>query len=281
MCEFCVQHGEGEKWYLRAENYAEDMLSDLRRQRIIVDFLGDPSYLAGELAKLRALARAPAPVQRMVKRVGSNRMKKDHFGQVLPLEDIEQILGFVNSVVRLPCVCRQATLGQEHRYCYGFSLGPNGGAMAELLRSLDSSVLNGPDTAGLEPLTHEETLGALAEHEKEGLCHTIWSFRAPFIGGVCNCNQSDCVAMRATVGHGLKVMFRAEYVATSDADACTGCRACLKVCQFGALVEHADEKKVRVDQTACYGCGICRSVCKKGAIRLVPRSEVPAVASVW
>ncbi len=35
MCEFCVKHGEGEKWYLRAQNYSEDSLSDLRRRKYI------------------------------------------------------------------------------------------------------------------------------------------------------------------------------------------------------------------------------------------------------
>ena len=31
MCDFCVQHGEGKKWYVQAKNYAEDLLSDVRR----------------------------------------------------------------------------------------------------------------------------------------------------------------------------------------------------------------------------------------------------------
>ena len=28
MCEFCIKHGEGKKWYLQAKNYAEDLLSE-------------------------------------------------------------------------------------------------------------------------------------------------------------------------------------------------------------------------------------------------------------
>jgi len=26
MCEFCVDHGEGKKWYLEMKNYAEELL---------------------------------------------------------------------------------------------------------------------------------------------------------------------------------------------------------------------------------------------------------------
>ena len=38
MCEFCHKHGEGKKWYLRAENYSTDLLSDLKRRKFIADF---------------------------------------------------------------------------------------------------------------------------------------------------------------------------------------------------------------------------------------------------
>jgi hypothetical protein len=35
MCEFCHKHGEGQKWYLQAHNYSEDLLSDLRRRKFV------------------------------------------------------------------------------------------------------------------------------------------------------------------------------------------------------------------------------------------------------
>ena len=31
MCEFCLKHGEGKKWYLQAKNYSDDLPADLRR----------------------------------------------------------------------------------------------------------------------------------------------------------------------------------------------------------------------------------------------------------
>ena len=45
MCEFCLQHGEGKKWYLQAKNYADDLLSDVRRRRFIKNFLARPRGL--------------------------------------------------------------------------------------------------------------------------------------------------------------------------------------------------------------------------------------------
>ena len=153
--------------------------------------------------------------------------------------------------------------------------------MGEVLEGLDSSFLSGPDTSGLEKLSTEQALEKFAEHEREGLCHSVWTFMTPFIGGVCNCDRSDCLAMRATVTHDAKVMFRAEYTAEVNRDLCVGCRSCMRVCQFGAMVYGAADKKAFVDQTACYGCGVCRSACEKDAIALRPRAEVEAVAGVW
>ena len=280
MCEFCIQHGEGKKWYLQARNYSQDLLSDVRRRRFIAEFFGHPEHLQRDLSQLESLARAPGFVQRTVKAMVSRKFKKWHFGQVLPLEDVEIILGFVNSIVRVPCICRHVTLGREARYCYGVTLGPGGG-MGEVLQGIDSSFLAGPDIAGFETFDSQQAVQALAEHEKEGLCHTVWSFVAPFIGGICNCDRSDCMAMKSTVTHGLKVMFRAEYVASSDPDLCTGCRSCMRLCQFGALGYSAANRKVFVDQTACYGCGVCRSACQKDALTLKPRDQVAAAAGLW
>ena len=281
MCEFCTQHGEGKKWYLQAKNYAEDLLSDTRRRKFIRSFFSHPEHLSRDSDQLAKLANAPPFVQRAVKRMAVGRMKKQHFGQVVPLEDITEIFGFVNSIVRVPCICRHVTLGREARYCYGVSMGPGGGGFGDLLSDLDSSFLSGPDTSGLETLSQEEATEAFADHEREGLCHTVWTFLTPFIGGICNCDRADCMAMRATVTHDFKLMFRAEYVAAVDPDLCSGCRSCMRVCQFGALAFSAANRNAFVDQTACYGCGICRSACQKDAIALLPRAGVPAAASRW
>ena len=135
--------------------------------------------------------------------------------------------------------------------------------------------------SGLEKLSKEEAVSAFRDHEREGLCHTVWTFQSPFIGGVCNCDRSDCLAMRCTVTHSIPVMFRAEYIAEVDPDACIGCRECMRVCQFGAIVYSASNKKVAIDQKRCYGCGICRSICEKNAIRLNDRNKIPTVANLW
>lgn len=281
MCEFCLKHGEGKKWYLQARNYSDELLSDIRRRRMIEEFFSHPGRLKRGIKQLNRLDKTPKFIRSMIGRIITARQKKTHFGQVVPIEEVEKIFGFVSSIVRVACICRYVTLHQEKRYCYGVSMSPNGGQLANIMRGLDKSFLTGPDMSGLEILSKEEAISAFRDHEREGLCHTVWTFQAPFIGGVCNCDRSDCLAMRCTVTHSIPVMFRAEYVAKVDPDACIGCRECMRVCQFGAIVYSASTRKVAIDQRRCYGCGICRSMCEKNAIRLNDRNRVPAAANLW
>jgi len=281
MCEFCLKHGEGQKWYLQARNYSEDLLSDIRRRKMIEDFAANSQAVAGAIEKMDKLSKAPKFIQALVRRLIPRRMKKRHYGQVVPIEDVEKIFGFVNSIARVACYCRHFTIGKEKRYCYGISMGPNGGKFGEIMRGVDTSFLFGPDSAGVEMISKEQAIANFREHEKEGLCHTVWTFQTPFIGGICNCDRADCLAMRCTVTHNIPVMFRAEFVARIDNDKCIGCRQCMRLCQFGAISYSASNKKAVIDKSKCYGCGICRSVCNKNAISLEPRESDPVAARLW
>jgi ferredoxin len=281
MCDFCHKHGEGKKWYLEARHYGEDLLSDLRRRTLIQDFFRYPERLEKDVNSLEKLTRAPGFIRRAVTRRVTKRQQKHHYGQVVPIEDIDRILDFVNSIVRVTCICRHVTLGSEQRYCYGVSMGPNGGEYAQLVRDIDASYLTGPETKGLESLSKSEALKAMHDHEHEGLCHTVWTFETPFIGGICNCDRSDCLAMQTTIKYQVPVMFRAEYVASVHPDLCNGCRQCMRVCQFGAMGYSAANKKIDIDARRCFGCGVCRAVCTKNAISLLDRTSVPVAANLW
>ncbi len=187
---------------------------------------------------------------------------------MLPMEEIEKVFKIVNSVARVPCVCREVTRGEEARYCFGISVKPTYEIIGNPLVDYDS----GPNTAGMEQLSKEDALNLMRGFEKEGLVHSVWTFLTPFIGGICNCDRSDCLAMISTVGHNMPVMFKGHSLAQMDWDKCKGCRACMRQCQFGAIGYSATASKCFVDQSACYGCGICRSVCAQDAISLNDRT---------
>lgn len=268
MCEFCTQHGEGEKWYLAMENYSRDLLDQNNRRRYAAEFLNDfDRRVPKNMEKLDIVHRTP--LMRLLKPVLTHTQKQDHYGQVVPIEDVEKIFERVQGAIRLPCVCRRVTTGNMNaRYCYGLTLDK------QLIDALD-------DSFSLETLTKEEALESIHKLDKEGLVHSVWTFKTPFIGGLCNCDQ-DCMAYRIT--HARKdypVMFRAEWVAAVAADACNGCRLCMRQCQYGAIRYSSTNKKVIIDTTACYGCGVCRAVCNKQAITLSPRASVKEAAAIW
>jgi len=278
MCQFCHQHGEGKKWYLKAENYAEDLLNDIKRSKYIEHFFKDPQRLKDRMELLDTLNRMPGFVQAVIKPAIIGRMKKMHFGQVLPIEDVEEIFGFVNSVVRLPCICRQASLGTEERYCYGLSMVPaEQSNLKGIVEAVGADYLTGPNVKGLETVPKDEVLEQFRELENKSLIHSVWTFVTPFIGGICNCDR-DCMALKATVMKSLPVMVKAEYVAQVEPELCSGCRNCISACQFGAISFSLARKKVAIELQSCYGCGVCRSHCIKKAITLIDRNKVPAAA---
>lgn len=280
MCDFCHKHGDGRKWYLQARNYSADLLSDLRRQKIVRDLLLDSETVEQEFRRLDRLESAPQFLQRMIKAGITRKLKRDHFGQVIPIEDVEQILRLVNSIVQVPCICRQVGTGREFGYCYGVTAG-NIERWWSVLGLDENSPASGPSFSDVQSLEPAVALQQMRSYEKEGLCHTVWTFGTPFIGGICNCDRVDCFALQATLQRGVKAFFRAEYVAELNPDLCAGCRSCMRVCQFGAIGYSAANKKAFIDQRACYGCGICRAVCAQGALSLRPRGEVPIAARQW
>jgi ferredoxin len=281
MCEFCHQHGEGKKWYLNAENYAEDLLNDLERRRFITRFFEHPGHLARGDRALTALDVMPDFLWSGVRRRITAKQKPKHFGQVVPVEDVERILALTTSVVRLACICRHVAVGKEQRYCFGLSMAPDGGGIVRLLGEIDASYLVGPHTGGLETMTKTEALERIRETERDGNCHTVWTFQTPFLAGLCNCSLPGCYALKATVSHKTPVFFRGEYVARVDPGLCSGCGQCVKVCSFKAFKPRGKKDKAAIDALKCYGCGVCRSVCARSAIALVDRAAVPEAASLW
>jgi ferredoxin len=276
-----MQHGEGKKWYLDARNYGEDLLSDAKAHKLKHLFAGHSGSGADLHQQMDKLDQAPSFIQRLLRWKIVRNMKKLHYGQIVPIEDVERIFTFVNSIVRTSCICRYLTLKEEKRYCYGISLGPYSGKLASIFDGVGDGFASGPDAKGTEIVSKEEALASFREHEKEGLCHSVWTFATPFIGGICNCDRPDCLAMQMTVVHNTPTMFRGEYVGEINPEECNGCRQCMRVCQFGAIGYSASLKKTDIDPRKCYGCGICRAVCNKNAIYLKDRAQVPAAANIW
>ena len=281
MCQFCVEHGDGKRWYLEASNYAADLSSDLERRGYIVDFLsGFDTMRARAIGGMEFLEMLPGPIERRGKKLFSRRMQKVHYGQPVPIEECAEIFDIATSIVRIPCVCRTFAGHKPEALCVLVTTQP----MTPVLEEGFKDYVDGPDVSSFEQLTKQEALTLLERCETRGLMHSVWTFLTPFVGAICNCNvQSGCVAMKLTVGYSMPLMWRGEWVAQLDRASCSGCRQCLSLCPFGALTASGDggSHGVRLDTSACWGCGICRRACSFDALSLVDRRSVAEVANVW
>ncbi|MGB2630660.1 MAG: 4Fe-4S binding protein [Candidatus Omnitrophota bacterium] len=275
MCEFCVKHGEGKKWYLNAKNYSQDLVSDINRRKYVKGFFYgvDRSYKK-YFNFIKSLPLGMPMIGPLLKALLKRGFMYKHWGQVIPIEDVEKVLSITSSIVRIPCVCRKITTGKERRTCFVITLKP------EFIELVDQSFFGGPDVAKFEKIDKISALDFMKEQESRGLFHSIWTFKTPFIGAICNCDDTGCIAMKM-YKEVMPIFFKAEYIIKLDKNECNGCEACVKICPFEALEYDTVNKKVKVDHKKCCGCGICRAVCKKNAISLRQRLSVPEAAHLW
>ena len=154
MCEFCTQHGEGKKWYLAMENYSIELLDQSDRSKYAAEFLnGFHMRVPQSIQQLDKIRKTP--LMKLAKPILTRAQKQDHYGQVVPIEDVEKIFEMVKGAVRLPCVCRRVTTGNMNaRYCYGLTMDK------QLMEALDNSF-------SLELLIKEEALESIRKLDKE------------------------------------------------------------------------------------------------------------------
>jgi heterodisulfide reductase subunit A len=68
-------------------------------------------------------------------------------------------------------------------------------------------------------------------------------------------------------------------VATVDAEACTACLTCVRICPFNVPVINA-EGVASIEAAACQGCGICVAECPARAIQLLHSKDDQVVGKV-
>lgn len=269
MCEFCTKHGDGQIWFKNADNYTKDLMADLNRRRYIQDFFN--STIEEGIVTIGRLETIYQKKKKLPERLVRQMVAKaevEHFGQVVTIEEIREIVGRAATVVRIPCACRWASTKKENRCCYSVSYTPE-----TWYQDLDMSYFGKARDMRLESITSKAAITQMEQLEKEGAVHTIWTMITPFIGAICNCQPSDCLGLR-TLAIDVETMYHGEQQAMVDPELCSGCGSCEEACHFHAIssTETAGQFRALIDPKKCFGCGLCRNSCPQGALSMMDRS---------
>ncbi|WP_258361137.1 4Fe-4S dicluster domain-containing protein [Moorella sulfitireducens] len=279
MCRYCVEFGNGTKWYLNPENYRRE-LYEAKGHAYGFNMLagaGKNTFETGSLVHFED--QTPDYKNAMAGQVAVDLMTQ-HSGQVVPLEDAVKILEMVpgDRFLLMHCSCRRY-FGHGDVYSCLFFEPAVEKALAERPWETDSKII-----------TKEEAIKMEYEWDKKGLIHNVLDVgtdadgKPPIV--MCHCNATDCMPtnLRLALGH-RHALRKGEYVAKVDLAKCReGCKsfpACVARCNFGAIKYNPLEKVVYLEPTLCFGCGLCRAVCPTKAIELVDRTTYPALVDEW
>ncbi len=285
MNEFHQKYGNGGKWYLNPENYDDHFLDDPARCKYIHDFYADMASHDARKNMQKVVEQDASLQPSEFEKVIRDRMKRQkdiHYGQVVPVEEIEQILKMCNTIMRFACLCRYMyEEGAEFRSCYLLSTVENS-RLKEIMADTHAEYLDGSAVQGIEIVEKEEAIRHFREMDKMGLIHTVWTLHTPYTATICNCDPVHCSALyTSTKNRHNSTLFMADYIAEIDETKCVGCRKCKMACQFAALEYSPLRKKVSVNASRCIGCGVCRVQCPKGAVSLTDRESHRDSAGIY
>lgn len=279
MCDWCSKFGDDMDWHFNHTNYAR-RLYKIRRED--TESKAEASPTAGQaglmtpdetLELIEAKARGDTALHSRLVKEHEEKSWQVHFGQVMTLDEIIRALEFMYPIARMTCGCRRASQGlpdEENFTCIGTGTG-----MYKWERWPDAY------RGGVEFMHPDDAREFLAKLNKKGYVHSIFTFGTPYLGGICNCNYPDCIAIKERLDYGIRSMWKGHYVAKVNPELCTGCGLCTSRCQFRALNIDTSRNVAFIDMFQCFGCGQCVNVCKPEAISLVQRKSLPILANVW
>lgn len=181
--------------------------------------------------------------------------------QVFPFQQASALLDQAKSFGVLKCICKvqKSLVGEPCEYpkevCLVFS--PAEDAFK--------------DNQTIRALTKDEALRILRETEEAGLIHSSANIQEGHFY-ICNCCTCCCGIIRGLSQFGVEnSVAKSDYYAVVDHEACIGCGACVKRCQFDA--PRLQNEVSYVEKTHCVGCGLCVITCPSAAMRLAKKPE--------
>lgn len=284
MCRMCDWLGDGEIWYKHPKNYANRLYKLREPGTSAATTMGGGG---GGVSRGTPRRNLPAAIQ--AKANGDMGTYNEIIGelnerastrpgaQVVPLQECIDLIEEIGMPVgAMMCICRKNTRAEEETNLNEYSCMGLGTGMFKWERWPERY------RGGVEFLSPKQAADWLKYWDDRGMVHMLMQEGGDFIGGLCNCDYPDCIAIRHRIDYGLNfALTKGEYICEVDYDKCNGCGQCLGRCQFNALKYESTIDKPNIDPMECFGCGLCETACSLKAIDLVPRKDYPVLRNVW
>ncbi len=315
MCQFCVTHADGGKWYDFAQNYASKMYkyqkAEARKKR--ADFLEQKKveinemYERGELGEktddyyvdktgdLTLMPGAAVDLDIMLSDLAQEVIDASYIGDDnLPFVK-EKAKTFMDKYHTMQVLSYEDAknllkmtwpIGLMECICRRERRGMRNDPDAQTCFCLGVGLYKyekWPETyRGMEFLSVNEALQRLEYLHKKGCVHALTTFNTPYIGGLCSCEYPSCLGIRSRVDYDIDGMFyKGHDVAVPIMDRCTGCGECVQFCQFGALSVSRSRNKLTINMQKCFGCEQCAEHCPNSAIEMRPRERTVGLRDSW
>jgi len=187
--------------------------------------------------------------------------------EILPCEDMRQIIKSARSIAVAHCTCRRRkeSVGKKCKKSHD---------MVDIQFNVAAEYLIS-NNAG-KRLTADEALALIDQCEEFGLIHTCEnSTRMRPRWGMCNCCTDCCMVYEPINRFKAPVsicMAKSRYEARVDEELCTGCDICIDWCPFSAIKmvnsNGLKEQKASIDIEKCMGCGVCVLKCDFKALNM-------------
>jgi electron transport complex protein RnfB len=230
-------------------------------KRLTPEFLGDVEEYMSDKAFGLAFLSTERPQMRTIP-VKQSIVVEHHVATYDHIVDI--INGADGPFAILECICRKwaAMAGNP---CKKTSRQETCMPIGEMAKH---AIKNGVGRA----ISREEALEIARINEAEGLVFQPSNTqKADFICSCCGC---CCGMLRMQKMLPKPVGFwAANYHAAANAEACTGCGACVGRCQVDAVTIDDGGHTALVNLDRCIGCGNCIVTCPSGAMSLIRKKE--------